>query len=122
MKILVVDDEINICHFLQKHLSGRGYEVGYATRGEDALEHIAVDPPNMVLLDIRMPGMGGVELLARIRQKSPDIAVVMVTAVYEEELGRQCLKLGALDYITKPIDLRYLETSILSGLHGGGSR
>lgn len=122
MKILVVDDEIGICHFLQKHLSSRGYEVDYATRGEDALEHLAVDPPHMVLLDIRMPGMGGVELLAKIRQKGPDIAVVMVTAVHEEELGRQCLKMGAVDYITKPIDLRYLETSILSGLYGGGSR
>lgn len=115
-QILVVDDEHEVCRSLQEYLSLKGYEVAYATTGEAAWEIIRHQPPMLVLLDICLPGMGGVELLVRLKDAWPDLPVLMVTAVNEQELGRQTLKLGALDYITKPIDLSYLETSILASL------
>ena len=69
-----------------------------------------------MLLDIRMPGMGGIEVLKRAREFDKDVGIIMVTAVKEEETGKEALKSGADEYITKPIDFDYLETSILVGL------
>ena len=66
------------------------------------------------MLDVGMPGMGGVEALLRIKEEMPEVAVIMLSAVHEEELARQCMKMGASDYITKPIDLGYLERSIMA--------
>ena len=69
-----------------------------------------------MLLDIRMPGMGGIEVLKRVREFDKDVGIIMVTAVKEEDVGREALKSGADEYITMPIDFDYLETSILVGL------
>lgn len=109
-KILVVDDDQAICNMLKKFLTQKGYETSIVLSGEEAITKIKQDRPHMVLLDIRMPGMGGVETLKKIREVDKEVGIVMITAFDEEETGRKCLELGAYDYIVKPLSLDYLET------------
>jgi DNA-binding response OmpR family regulator len=111
-KVLVVDDEPEAVELLVEFLSSKGYEVLTAGGGEEALQRVKADRPHLVLLDIRMPKMNGIEVLQRIREIDPEMGVIMVTAVNEEEMGRKALELGAFDYIVKPLDLKYLERSV----------
>ncbi len=115
-KILVVDDEVKACDLLKRFLEKKGYDVIMSNSGDDAIEKVKNEKPDVMLLDIRMPGMEGTEVLKRIREFDKDIGIIMVTAVKEEETGKKALKSGADEYITKPIDFNYLETSILVGL------
>jgi len=111
-KVLVVDDEPEAVELLVEFLSSKGYEVLTATSGEEALRRVKEDRPHLVLLDIRMPKMSGLEVLKRIREIDAEMGIIMVTAVNEEDVGRQALELGAFDYIVKPLDLKYLERSL----------
>ncbi|MBI4413647.1 MAG: response regulator [candidate division NC10 bacterium] len=111
-KVLVVDDEPEAVELLVEFLSSKGYEVLTATSGEEALRRVKEDRPHLVLLDIRMPKMSGLEVLRRIREIDAEMGIIMVTAVNEEDVGRQALELGAFDYIVKPLDLKYLERSL----------
>ena len=111
-KVLVVDDEPAAVELLVEFLSSKGYEVLTATNGEEALQRVKEDRPHLVLLDIRMPKMDGMEVLRRIREIDPEMGVIMVTAVNEEDVGRKALEMGAFDYIVKPLDLKYLERSL----------
>ncbi len=111
-RVLVVDDEPDAVELLQEFLTAKGYEVLAASNGEDALRKVKEDRPHMILLDVRMPKMNGLEVLKQVRQIDHEVGVIMVTAVNEEETGRQALKLGAFDYITKPLDFKYLERSL----------
>ena len=111
-KVLVVDDEPAAVELLVEFLSSKGYEVLTATNGEEALQRVKEDRPHLVLLDIRMPKMDGMEVLRRIREIDAEMGVIMVTAVNEEDVGRKALELGAFDYIVKPLDLKYLERSL----------
>ena len=115
-KILVVDDEVKACELLKRFLEMKGYDVIMANNGEDAIEKARNEKPDAMLLDIRMPGMEGTEVLIRIREFDKDIGIVMVTAVKEEQVGKEALKAGADEYITKPIDFNYLETTLLVDL------
>jgi len=112
-KIMVVDDEPAVCNTLRKFLTTKGYEVITVLSGQEAIEKVREEKPNIILLDIRMPGMDGVETLKRIRDIDKEAGIVMITAVKEDEIGRKCLGLGAYDYITKPIGLDYLETVLM---------
>ena len=112
-KILVVDDEIQVVRLLKEFLTSKGYEVDTALNGEEALTKVKSMNPDIVLLDIMMPGMGGIDTLKEIKKFAPNIAVIMVTAVIDEELANRAVKLGAFDYITKPIDIHYLETCVM---------
>lgn len=113
-KILIVDDEKPIREMLKKFLVKKGYEVYEAENGEDAIRIVEEQYPAIVLLDIRMPKMDGVEVLKRIRQVGKDIGVVMITAVSETAIAEKCMEFGAFDYITKPISLEYLEECLLA--------
>jgi DNA-binding response OmpR family regulator len=112
LRILVVDDEPHAVELLQEFLTAKGYEVLTAADGEEALQKVKEERPHAILLDVRMPGMDGLEVLKRVREIDHEVGVIMVTAVHEEETGRQALQLGAFDYITKPLDLAYLERSL----------
>lgn len=103
-KILVVDDEETVRNLLQRLLSEAGYEVVTAANGEEALCRVSQGEVNVVLLDIKMPGMSGTEALAKITAEYPDVCVLMVTAVVEVQTAVETLKLGAYDYITKPFN------------------
>lgn len=112
-RILVVDDELEVCKMLKKFLTKKGYEVYTALNGEDALDVVKEERPHVVLLDIRMPGMDGIECLKRIKETDEGVGVIMITAVKQDETGRQAMKLGAFDYITKPLSLKYLQDCLM---------
>ncbi|MBD3166830.1 response regulator [bacterium] len=112
-RILIVDDETDITDFLAEFFRLKEYEPAVAHSGPEAVEKVKSFNPHIVLLDVRMPGQDGIETLKQIRQLDSDIGVIMVTAVQEISIGREALKLGASDFVTKPIDLEYLETSVL---------
>lgn len=108
-KILVVDDEQVVCNMLKKFLVKKGYRVTTVLSGEEAIKKVKKEKPRIVLLDIRMPGMDGIETLKRIREIDKKVGIVMVTVVNKDETGRKCMELGAYDYIAKPCSLDYLE-------------
>lgn len=112
-KILVVDDEVEACNVLKEFLSSKGYEVFTALDGPTALEKVQKVKPHIVLLDMIMPGMGGIDVLQEIKKLDPDISVVMVTVVADQEKAKKTIELGAFDYITKPVDLKYLENVVM---------
>ena len=109
-RILVVDDEVAICNLLRQFLTSKGYEGYTALDGPTAIARVKELRPHIVLLDIMMPGMGGIETLKEIRKVDPRVGVIMVTAISDEELGKRAIELGAYEYITKPIDFWRLET------------
>ncbi len=111
-RVLIVDDEPDAVELLQEFLSAKGYDTLTASNGEDALHLVKTERPHLILLDVRMPKMNGLEVLRQVRQIDQEVGVIIVTAVNEEETGRQALKLGAFDYIVKPLDLDYLERSL----------
>jgi DNA-binding NtrC family response regulator len=112
-RILVVDDEIEACNALKDFLTMKGYDVDTALDGPTALEKVKQSTPHIVLLDMIMPGMGGIEVLKEIKKVDPNIGIIMVTVVTDHEQARETLTLGAYDYITKPVDLNYLETVVM---------
>ncbi len=114
--ILVVDDESDVRDLLSKFLTRRGYEVQTAGDGEAAIEAIREGQPAIVLLDIRLPKIDGLTVLQRLRDASDDVAVITMSGNADEETARRSLELGAADFITKPFNLPYLETSLLAKL------
>ena len=111
-KVLVVDDEPEVRQVLIEFLSSRGYDVIPAARGRDAVAIVEKDKPDLVLLDVSMPEMDGVETLRRINAIAPDLAVIMVTANADIGVTSKLLALGAVDYVPKPFDLDYLDQAV----------
>ena len=111
-RILVVDDEPDSVELLQEFLTSKGYKVVTASSGEEALRKVKEERPHLVLLDVRMPGMNGLDVLRKVREFDQEVGVIMATAVNEEVTGREALKLGAFDYIVKPLNFEYLERSL----------
>ncbi len=111
-KILVVDDEDDVRLFLQDFLSERDLVVDTAASGEEALEKVALKKPDIVLLDIMMPGIDGLQCLEEIKKKHPEILVIMITALKDEIRIAKAKKMGALNYIVKPFSLNYLEAEL----------
>ncbi|OGW85120.1 MAG: hypothetical protein A2987_04575 [Omnitrophica bacterium RIFCSPLOWO2_01_FULL_45_10] len=111
-KLLVVDDEADVCDFVKNFFEERGYAVLTALNGEDALAIVKDEKPNLTLLDIKMKGMDGIALLKHIRDIDKNIKVVMVTALNEQDKMDEAYRLGAVDYITKPLVLEHLEETV----------
>ena len=111
-KILLVDDEEGIRKVLGISLSDSGYKVSTAASGEEALRIFRKMKPPIVLTDIKMPGMDGIELLQKIKEESPDTEVIMITGHGDMELAIQSLKFDAIDFITKPINDDSLEIAL----------
>lgn len=104
-KILIVDDEPDIALILKLHLEDAGYITAWAQDGKKALAMLKDGDYSLVLLDIRMPRLGGVEVLRCIRESGSDVAVIMMTAHGSENLAVECMKAGAIDYFPKPFAL-----------------
>lgn len=102
MTCLVVDDEPRLRQALARLMEGDGFVCFQASSGVEALRILEREQVQLVLSDLRMPGMDGAELLQRMRAAYPDVAVIMLTAVVEAEAAVHCLSLGAMDYLTKP--------------------
>lgn len=115
-RILVVDDEEDVRDLLTRFLTRRGYLVESVGDGEEAVEYILENSPDIVLLDIRLPKVDGLKVLRRLQEEGSDVAVITMSGVADEDTARKSLELGAADFITKPFNLPYLETSLLAKL------
>ncbi|MBI2288547.1 MAG: sigma-54-dependent Fis family transcriptional regulator [Chloroflexi bacterium] len=103
-RILVVDDEESIRSFLQRVLQEAGYDVVTAANGQEALNKITESGASVVCLDVKMPGISGMEVLRQIMANWPQTCVIMATAVADAQTAVDAMKLGAYDYITKPFN------------------
>jgi len=110
--ILIVDDEELIRRLLHQKLSSEGYRCQKASSAAQALDKLKSNPVELVILDIKMPGKSGMELLLELRARYPDTAVIMATAIADTTTAIQCMKEGAYDYITKPFNLDEVVLSI----------
>lgn len=111
--VLIVDDEMEIGEMVGEFLRRRGYRVKTASNGETALAMVNREPPDLVLLDIYMPGMNGVEVLRQLQQSHPSVGVIMLTASQDEPLLKTALDLGAFDVLSKPVDLNQVELAVM---------
>ena len=111
-RILIVDDEEPIRRLLHQKLSGEGYRCEEAGSADEALDKLRSNTVELAILDIKMPGKSGTELLPEIEASYPDIAVVMATSITDTSIAIQCMKRGAYDYFTKPLNLDEVVLSI----------
>jgi DNA-binding NtrC family response regulator len=111
-RILVVDDEPSIRKVLQAHLARDGHAVDVAEDGAVAIERLGADPFDLVISDLKMPVLGGLELLAHVRAHMPGLPLIVITAHGTVDSAVEALKLGAHDYITKPFDLAELRAAV----------
>jgi putative two-component system response regulator len=111
-RILIVDDETSIRKLLYQKLSRQGYPCEEAGSAEEALEKMRANPAELMILDIKMPGKSGIELLPEIKGKYANTAVIMATALTEAGIAIQCMKEGADDYICKPFNLEEVGLSV----------
>ncbi|MDH7478415.1 MAG: response regulator [Syntrophomonadaceae bacterium] len=121
--ILVVDDQIGVRRLLVETFRDQGFSVDLAANGYEALEKLKEKVPDLILLDMKMPGMNGLEVLRQIKQRYPEQAVIMMTAYGELEIVNEAINLGVKECITKPFDinqLRELAQRIISGTYQPG--
>ncbi len=115
-RILVVVDDPSVREAVRAFLVEKGLSVTNAHSGEQALEVYEQERPDVVLLDVRMPGKDGLATLRELKAHDPAAAVIMLTTIVDEPLAKQARAKGALEYITKPIDMDYLDTTIATTL------
>jgi two-component system response regulator (stage 0 sporulation protein F) len=115
-RILVVDDEAPVREVLTEYFATEGYDVEAAACGVEALSAVEAGRADLVLLDVRMPGLDGVQVLRRIRDMAENLPVIMVTANEDVGIARETLSLGAFDYVAKPFDFDYLDRAVAAGL------
>jgi DNA-binding NtrC family response regulator len=104
-KVLLVDDETDFVETLVKRLRKRKLDVRAASSGQQALDMLSESPSDVVVLDVKMPDMDGIETLRRIKKIAPGVEVVMLTGHANVEVAMQGMELGAFDYLMKPIDI-----------------
>jgi putative nucleotidyltransferase with HDIG domain len=114
--IMVVDDEEPIRNSLKRFLAGRGYTVYTAESGQEALALLGTHPVALMLCDIRMPGMSGIDLVPQALEVVPTLAVVMLSAINDAMTAALCMQRGAMDYLTKPLELEDLERAVQRAL------
>jgi len=114
--ILIVDDEPFVCEIVSRWLDAEGYNCRVATSAEEAWQMVQTGGFDLLVLDINMPGESGVELLARARQRFPDVAAIMLTAVDDREVAIRTLQLGAYGYVIKPFERNELVIHVVGAL------
>ena len=103
-RMLIVDDEPKITKCLSTFFSARGFAVRRVVTGRQAVAWLRYEPPDVVLLDVRMPDMSGIEVLKRAKELCPQARIIMVTALDQPELREEADAYGAVGYVTKPFD------------------
>ena len=111
-RILVVDDEVKICHLIEGLLRQEGYEVDVSDSGIEALKMLKRGDYRMLLTDLKMPGIDGLELISKAKKICPEILVIMVTGYATIDTAVQSLKNGVDDYITKPFNIFELKKAV----------
>lgn len=120
-KVLIVDDQNGIRVLLLEVFSNEGYQTFQAANGKIALEIVKNESPDLVLLDMKIPGMDGLEILKHIKSINPDIKVIMMTAYGELDMIKEATDLGALMHFTKPFDIDEMRVEVNRQLYGGNS-
>jgi CheY-like chemotaxis protein len=118
-RILVVDDEPVVSSMLCDVLATAGYVVASAASGAEALDLVPTFNPSVVLLDLTMPGMSGMEVLQHLRRECPRSPVVILSGNQDAEVKRRALEAGAFDYLTKPFSLALMRTAVRAAIASG---
>jgi DNA-binding response OmpR family regulator len=113
-KLMIVDDELEICDFVRSFFSERDFEVYTAHNGEEALNIADAKHPDIILLDLKMPGLDGMSTLKEMRRRKKGVKVIMVTAVEDAEKAEEARRYGVIEYITKPLSLEQLEQTVFA--------
>lgn len=111
-KVLLVDDEIDFLSILAERLESRGLKVTAVTRGEDAVAMVENEGFDLIIVDLSMPGIDGLETLKRIKAKQPDSEIIMLTGQASIRTGIEAMKLGAEDFLQKPVNISKLMDKI----------
>ncbi|QNV55030.1 response regulator [Paenibacillus polymyxa] len=117
-KVLIVDDQNGIRILLMEVFGSEGYETFQAANGKIALEIVEKEPPDLVLLDMKIPGMDGLEILKHLKTMNPDIKVIMMTAYGELDMIKEATELGALMHFTKLFDIDEMRIAVNKQLRG----
>ncbi|MBH5319854.1 response regulator [Paenibacillus sp. GSMTC-2017] len=120
-KVLIVDDQNGIRILLLEVFNSEGYNTFQAPNGKIALEIVKSEAPDLVLLDMKIPGMDGLEILKHIKAMDPSIKVIMMTAYGELDMIKEATDLGALMHFTKPFDIDEMRIEVNRHLNGGNS-
>lgn len=115
-RILVVDDEKDLCNRIRRELDKEGYQVAVAYTGEECIDYFKKNKVDLLIADIRMPGMSGLEMLERCRDINSNFVSIIITGHGDHETAKRSLKLGAFDYLKKPLSLDELITSVKKGI------
>lgn len=115
-KILVVDDQTAVRDMLIDHLEAQGYVVTHALNADEALHGVRRDRPQLVLLDVGLPSVNGLEVLRRLCRDYPTVGVIMITGNPDIALARATLQMGAIDYLFKPFDMDRVTRAVRSGV------
>jgi DNA-binding response OmpR family regulator len=115
-RILVVEDQIEVLDTITEHLEREGYAVTRAVDGEEALRKVRNERPDLILLDLGLPGLSGFDVFQRLREDHPRVPVVMLTGLNDEAQARRTLQMGAVDYVRKPFDLLHLSRVVLAAI------
>lgn len=120
-KILIVDDQKGIRLLLTEVFRHEGYETFQVSDGKQAIDIVRTENPELVLLDMKIPGMDGLDILKRIKTINPDVDIIMMTAYGELDLVKEAFRLGALMHFTKPFDIDELREAVNGRLREAGA-
>ena len=120
-KILIVDDEAEICNILQLFFQKQGYQVIVSTDGDSALPLAMQEHPNIIILDMKMPGISGVEVLRILKENHNPAKVIILSAVKDDSVIKETLRMGADGYLTKPFRLEHV-AQLLASVTAGPPR
>jgi DNA-binding NtrC family response regulator len=114
LRVLIVDDEEELVSALVERLTLRGFQAKGVTTGAEALAYLEGAPCDVVLLDVKMPGIGGLEIIKRIKEEQPSLEVILLTGHSSAQDAERGMTLGAFDYLTKPVKIDDLLRALLS--------
>jgi two-component system nitrogen regulation response regulator NtrX len=114
--ILIIDDHPDVVEILKQYFEAAGCEVLTGGSGAEGLELARTNQVHAILMDICMPDMNGDDVLAQVKRILPNVPVIMMSGAQQECTARRCLDLGATDFVLKPFDYNYLETSVLTSI------
>ena len=113
--VLIVDDEPNVLNIIREAVATAGFQATTCESSNEALPLLEAQPPDLLLTDLRMPGINGLELLRSAQENSPDMQVVILTGYGDMKSAVEALRLGAFDYLSKPVDMERLVQTLQNG-------
>ncbi len=117
ISVLIADDEVEFASTLQTRLNLRKFKTAMANSGQETLKAIDAEPPDVLVLDLKMPDLDGLEVLVRVKESHPDLQVIILTGHGSFTAGREVMERSAFDYLMKPVDLDQLISKIEEASH-----